>query len=416
MNEYRLINAKNDYGMPVTLAIKDGVICEESQLSNDAVTFDCGGRTVVPGLIDLHVHLREPGQTYKEDAVSASTAAMYGGFTTVLAMPNTVPAIDSLEAFQELKKRLDDIPLHVLQAAAITKERKGQEPSDIKALAAAGFPALSDDGSTPQETDVMRSIMLAAAAAGLPVIDHCECTALSKPGVMNEGAVARELGVPGQPKEAELSIVRRDIALSEETGCRIHLQHLSTAEAVEMVREAHRRGLKVSGEATPHHLLLTEDAVRIFGSNAKMAPPLRTEADRQAIIAGVADGTLQVIATDHAPHSPEEKGKGLLTAPFGIIGLEAALCICLKVLVKSGKMSLHDMIQRFTAGPSQVLGRKAPVLEPGEPADILVFDPDIPNRLDVSSFHSKSLNCPYDGLECFGKVFQVFIDGNPVLP
>lgn len=416
MPSFRLTNARFADGSPCCLGIKDGLLCRPEELPAVTPDYDCHGAVVAPGFMDIHVHLRDPGQTYKEDLMTATTAAAFGGFTTVLAMPNTVPAIDSDAAFQELRSRLPGAPVHVLQAGAITVGRQGLVPSDIPALAAAGFPALSDDGSTPQDREVMRSIMQAAAAVGLPVIDHCECTALSRPGVMHEGTVSRELGLPGQPREAELSIVRRDIELSAETGCRIHLQHLSTAEAVELLRAARKSGLPVSGEATPHHLLLTHEAVRKFGPNAKMAPPLREESDRHALLAAVADGTLSVIATDHAPHAAEEKSRGMQDAPFGIIGLEAAVPVCLTLLYHSGLMKLTDFIDRFTAGPAAVLGLTPPKLQPGQPADLTVFEPETACRIDVSSFHSKSRNCPYDGLDCHGKITQVFVGGCPKLP
>jgi len=394
------------------LAICDGILVEPSALSPQAEVQDCRGLTATPGFIDLHVHLREPGQTYKDDLLTTTAAAAHGGFTTVLAMPNTVPAIDSLEHFAPLRERLPLAPVKVFQACALTKGRQGLELAEISALAASGvFPAFSDDGSTPQDPMLMRRAMEMLAAAKLPVIDHCELLALSKPGVMHRGTVSAELGLPGQPREAEENIVRRDIGFCAETGCRLHLQHLSSAGSVALLREARRRGLPVTGEATPHHLQFTDEAVRQFGSNAKMAPPLREESDRQALLEGIADGTITVIATDHAPHTAEEKAAGMLKAPFGIIGLEAAFPVCLTQLWDSGLVSLSRLISLFTSGPASVLGLAAGTLSLGAPADVTLLDLAVRRPLEVSRFHSRSRNCPYDGLVCRGRVVQVFVDG-----
>ena len=394
------------------LAIRDGVLVEPSSLSPQAEERDCCGLTATPGFIDLHVHLREPGQTYKDDLLTTTAAAVHGGFTTVLAMPNTVPALDSLEHFAPLRERLPLAPIKVHQACALTKGRQGQELTDIATLAASGvFPAFSDDGSTPQDPTLMRRAMQLLAAANLPVIDHCELLALSKPGVMHRGKVSEELGLPGQPREAEENIVRRDIQFCAETGCRVHLQHLSSAGSVALLREARQRALPVTGEATPHHLQFTDEAVRRFGTNAKMAPPLREESDRQALLQGIADGTITVIATDHAPHTAEEKATGMLKAPFGIIGLEAAFPIALTLLWDSGLISLSRLVSLFTSGPAAVLGLNAGTLSLGAPADVTLLDLAVRRQLDVSSFHSRSRNCPYDGLDCRGRVVQVFVDG-----
>ncbi len=373
---------------------------------------DVRGLVLAPGFIDLHVHLREPGQTHKEDIGSATRAAAAGGFTTVLAMPNTAPAIDSAAGVRAVRQGAAERgAVHVLQAGALTLGRAGKELADYAAMQAAGAPALTDDGSTPQDSAVMRAAMRAAAALRLPVIDHCEDFRLSKPGVMHGGAVAARLRLPGQPRAAEETIVARDIALARETGCRVHLQHLSAAGSVQMLRAARREGLPVSGEVTPHHLFLTDAAAAVYGVNAKMAPPLREESDRQALLAGVLDGTISCVATDHAPHAEAEKAAGWLEAPFGIVGLEAAVALCLTGLYHTGFLSLRRLVSLFTEGQRELLGLPVGAMTIGAVADVTVLDLDAPHCLKVAEFASRSHNCPYDGWACRGNVVGVFVGG-----
>lgn len=373
---------------------------------------DLRGLVLAPGFIDLHVHLREPGQTHKEDIGSATRAAAAGGFTSVLAMPNTSPAVDSAAAVRAVLHGASERgAVRVLQAGALTMGRGGKELADYAAMQAAGVPALTDDGSTPQGRDVMRAAMLAAVALGLPVIDHCEDVAMSKPGVMHGGAVAARLRLPGQPREAEETVVARDIALARETGCRVHVQHLSSAGSVALLRAARQEGLPVSGEVTPHHLFLTDGAAEIYGVNAKMAPPLREEGDRQALLAGVLDGTITCLATDHAPHTDSEKAAGWLEAPFGIIGLEAAVPLCLTGLYHTGFLSLSRLVSLFTQGPRELLGLPVGAMTLGAAADATILDPDAPHCLKVTDFVSRSHNCPYDGWACRGKVVGVLVGG-----
>ena len=394
------------------LAIRDGKIVAPDTLSAGAIRLDLHGKVVAPGFLDLHVHLREPGQTHKEDIVTATRAAAAGGFTTVLAMPNTAPPIDSPEAFRELNRRLPGrAVIEVLQSVALTIGRKGEHVTDIKALKAAGVTALTDDGSTPQDETVMREAMLLAKENNLPVIDHCEDLSLSKPGVMHAGKISQKLALPGQPRLAEERIVERDIRLCRETGCRIHLQHLSSAGSVEMLRQARKEGLPVTGEVTPHHLFLTDQAIEQYGTNAKMAPPLREEKDRQMLIEALCDGTISAIATDHAPHAPDEKAQNMLQAPFGIIGLEAAVPLSLTLLYHQRLISLPHLIARFSSGPRAVLGLPPATLNPGSTASLTILDPDHEYILDTAKFHSKSLNCPYQGIPCIGKISGVFFQG-----
>ncbi len=331
-----------------------------------------------PAFIDLHVHLREPGQTAKGDIAHETAAARAGGFGTIVAMANTTPPTDTPERWRDMQKRFAQNALvRVIQCATMTVERAGHEPVDAAALKATGVIALSDDGSTPQDAGVMREVAYRAAEAGLLLIDHCED--------------------PTSSRRGEIDFAVRDLELSRATGARFHLQHLSSAEAVEALRDAQKDGLPVSGEATPHHLAFTASALQHWGTNAKMAPPLREERDRQALLNAVVDGTLAAIATDHAPHTAEEKARPFDQAPNGIIGLEAAFPVCYALLVKSGRMSWESFLARLTTGPAQILGIELPNCQ-------VELDLDTPNQLAVKNFHSKATNCPWDGYPGFGKV------------
>lgn len=385
------------------VAVKDMLFADPGQLSAPCV-IDMTGKVLCPGFTDVHVHLREPGQTHKEDIASGTAAAANGGFTSVLAMPNTTPAVDNMETVRSILDRAKGMPARVWQSICITKGRLGLELVDMEALDA---PAFTDDGSTTQNEELMRAAMTIAARRGIPVIDHCENTALSKPGVMHRGRISEELGLPGQPREAEESIVERDIRLAAETGCRVHLQHLSSAGSIELLRQARKAGIPVSGEATPHHLFLTDEACRKYGTNAKMAPPLREESDRQALLEGVADGTISIIATDHAPHTAEEKAAGWTKAPFGIVGIETVVPLCLTGLYHSGLISLSHLVSLFTSGPRELLNLPIGSMAPGEPADMTVLDLETKFKIDVNEFKSRGHNCPYDGWECHGRAMAI---------
>ena len=382
----------------------------------DAKREDMSGKVIAPGFIDVHVHLREPGQTHKEDIATGTAAAAAGGFTTVVAMPNTVPAMDTAERvmeFMELVAKKANV--RVLPAGAITMGRQGEIATNIRELVQAGCPVVSDDGSTPQRHGLMRSIMQAAAEAGVPVVDHCEDVSLSKPGVLHDGEVAKKLGLPGQPRSAEEVIVARDLILAKETGCHIHLQHLSSAGSIEMIRRAKHDGVKVTAEETPHHLFLTDEACLKFGTNAKMAPPLREECDRQALIEALKDGTIDMIATDHAPHTEEEKSQGWEKAPFGIVGLETAVPLCLTHLYHAGLLDLNRLVALFTTGPARLLdsfcskiGQSLGILAVGSTGGVTVLDLETVHAIDIRSFKSKSRNCPYDGMRCKGQVVGIY--------
>jgi dihydroorotase len=398
------------------LGVRDGRFAEPATLPPDTPSLRLNGLVIAPGLIDLHVHLREPGQTHKEDIASGTAAAAAGGFTTILAMPNTLPATDTPGQVRELRGRYAAAAaVRVLQSGALTRNRAGSELADFAGMKAAGIAALTDDGATPQNPALMREACRRAAALGLPVIDHCEDTALAHGGAMREGETARHLGAAGIPALAEELIVARDILLAADTGAHLHLQHLSSGRSVALVRWAKRQGWPVTAETTPHHLLLTAAAVATHGANAKMNPPLGDEADRQALIAGLRDGTLDAIATDHAPHAADEKGRGLEAAPFGIIGLETALALCLTALAdENGPLTLTALLRLFTAGPRRILGLEAGTLAPGAPADFIVLDPAAEWTLTPADLRSKSANTPFLGQRCRGRVLQTWLAGRRI--
>ena len=419
MTEYLLVHARvidplNNYVGVRDIAIKDGIFARPEELRSPE-RLDMTGLVVCPGFTDVHVHLRDPGQTYKEDLQSGTAAAAAGGFTSILAMPNTVPAMDSPEGVHDIHKRAEGAPVHVYQAACFTKGRLGQELSPMEELAKAGVPAFSDDGSTTQSDALMEEAMVRAAALGLPIIDHCEDTSISKPGVMHRGFISMEMGLPGQPRVAEEIIVARDIRLSHKTGCRVHLQHLSSGGSVKMLREAKQQGVKVTGEATPHHLFLTDEACRKYGTNAKMAPPLREESDRQALIQALQDGTIDIIATDHAPHTAEEKVRDWASAPFGIVGIETVVPLCISRLYHPGLLSLMQLVSLFTVGPRKLLNLPIGSLNIGEPADLTILDLERNHTIDTSRFRSRGQNCPYDGWECTGAVHSTFLAGKHIV-
>ncbi|OGV70199.1 MAG: hypothetical protein A3K19_16470 [Lentisphaerae bacterium RIFOXYB12_FULL_65_16] len=380
--------------------------------AHGAAVVELPGLVLTPGLIDLHTHLREPGQSDKETIASGTRAAAAGGYTTVVAMPNTQPPIDTCERLAEVLERVRrNAVVRVLQTAALSRDRKGRELTDARALAGAGAGALTDDGSCIQDESLMRRALEQARAAGLPVIDHCEDETLAASGVMHPGVVARELGLAGKSAASEEVVVARNGRLALETGWPVHMQHLSSAGSVNEVRQALSRGAPVSAEVTPHNLALTEEACRTCGTNAKMNPPLRTEADRQALIAGLQDGTIGVIATDHAPHTQAEKARDFATAPFGVIGLESAVPVCLTLLYHSGILGLSQLVSKLTLGPKQVLGLSQGSLECGAPADITILDMNREFVLDASQFRSLARNCPFHGWNCRGKAVATMVAG-----
>ncbi len=380
----------------------------------DARTIRANGKLVMPGLVDLHVHFREPGFEYKETIQSGSAAAVAGGFTTVCCMPNTNPVNDNQAVTEFIVERARLAGLaSVLPIGAITKGSEGKELAEIGDLRRSGCVAISDDGKPVMNSLVMRRAMEYALAFDLTVVDHCEDLHLAECGCMNEGLVSTELGLPGIPAAAEDVMVARNLSLSELTGARLHLAHISTAGSVRMVREAKGRGIHVTAEACPHHFLLTEELVRGYNTHAKMNPPLRTWTDVQAIKEGLRDGTIDVIATDHAPHATQEKQQDFTEAPFGIIGLETALPLTLG-LVEEGVLSLEQAVQKLTSAPAAAFGLKKGTLAVGADADVVIVDQQEQWEVDPSKFRSKSRNTPFAGWKVKGRVNTTIVDGRVV--
>ena len=374
---------------------------------------DARGKIVAPGLIDLHVHLREPGFEHKETIETGCRAAVFGGFTAVCCMANTRPVNDDPSVTHYILSRAAQAGLaRVYPVAAITKGLEGRIPCDYDQLKQAGAVAISDDGKPLIDSRIMRLAMEKAGQLKMPVISHSEDPYLVEGGVMNDGPVARELGVAGIPNAGESIMVLREIALSELTGAPVHIAHVSTRESVRAIREAKSRGVRVTAETAPHYFLLTDEAVREHGADAKMNPPLRSEEDRLAIRQGLADGTIDCIATDHAPHAPEEKAAGLEKAPNGIIGLETALATSLK-LVEDGTLSLNGLIARMSTHPARILGVPCG-LKAGNPADITMIDPAIGFTIESSLFRSRSRNSPFVGMQVKGKAVMTMVAGRIV--
>ncbi|MDE0404248.1 MAG: dihydroorotase [Nitrospira sp.] len=375
---------------------------------------DANGLLVCPGFVDLHVHFREPGFEYKETIATGSAAAVAGGFTSVCCMPNTHPVNDSRSTTEFILAQAAAAgKARVFPIGAITKGSKGDELAEIGELVDAGCVAISDDGVPVMNSLVMRRAMEYATAFHLPVVDHCEDSQLAPGGCMHEGAVSTELGIPGIPKATEEVMVARNIALAELTGSRLHLPHVSTVGSVRMTREAKARGLPVTAEACPHHFSLTDEAVRSYDTNAKMNPPLRTDEDVQAIKEGLQDHTIDIVATDHAPHAIQEKQLEFDAAPFGIIGLETAFPLTLN-LVEEGILTLEHAIAKLTREPARVFGLPYGTLAPGVEADVTLIDLNATWVVDVARMHSLSRNTPFAGWTMKGRVVKTFVGGTVV--
>jgi dihydroorotase len=443
----RILDPANRIDQPADLLLVDGKIVGHGpaivgQVPPDAERMDVTGLVVCPGLIDLHVHLREPGQSAKETIATGTAAAARGGFTSVVCMPNTTPAIDSTSTVAWIQARAAEVGVvNVFVTGAITKDIAGEDLAPIGSLKQAGIVALTDDGHCIQNNEVMRRAMEYARLFDLPLMDHCQDYALVADGVMHEGYWSTAMGLRGWPAKGEEMIVMRNILLAELTGTPIHCQHLSSAGSVELIRQARRRGLPVSGEACPHHFTLTDAAVAgserfwaadgagVFGmggrgarlpewpnydTNFKMNPPLRTAADRAALIAGLADGTLEIIGSDHAPHCDYQKEVEFDQAPFGITGLETELALSLMQLYHAGHLGLSDLIAKFTVGPAKLLRLAKGTLTAGADADVTVIDPDREWVFDRTASASKSRNCPFHGWPLKGKATLTIVGGKIV--
>lgn len=391
--------------------VSDGVFADSAP--KNAEVIDASSLALVPGFVDLHAHLREPGQTSKETVATATAAAAAGGFTSIVAMPNTSPAADSASTIRLINDIVaESANVRVYQTGCITEGRRGEKLAPIGSLAKLGVRAISDDGSCVQSAELMRNAMVYAKMFGLFVMDHCQEATLTKSGQMHEGEWSVKLGLGGWPSAAEDIIVSRDVILAHYAKCHIHLQHISSALSVDIIRTAKRRGTSVSAEATPHHLSLTDECLRDYDTNFKMCPPLRSREDVDALIEGVVDGTIEVVATDHAPHTDTEKDMAFDSAPFGITGFETAFAVCHEVLVRSGRIPLSRLVKLMSTRPAEILGVDAGTLRAGSPADFALLDENA--QWVYSQTKSRSANSPWFGKTLRGRVVGTFVGGKRV--
>ena len=420
-----VIDPKNNISAVMDVIIQDGVIVAVGEPADgeaikidkkNAKIIDAKGMYVVPGLIDAHCHLRDPGFEYKEDIETGTRSAAKGGFTSVACMPNTSPVIDNKTVIAYIKdKAAKDGYVHVFPIGAITKGLQGEQLAEIGDMKFAGAVAISDDGKPVQSAGLMKKALLYSSMFDITVISHCEDMTLVEEGVMNEGYNATMMGLKGIPAAAEETMLARELILSEYTGVPVHIAHVSTKLGVQLIREAKARGVKVTCETCPHYFSLTDDACKDFNTLAKVNPPLRREDDVEAIIAGLADGTIDMIATDHAPHHVDEKNLEFGYAANGMVGFETALPLALTYLYHTGRMSLEDIVAKMTVNPANMLKLAKGSLSVGKAADVTVFDPNEEYTIDISKFESKSKNSPYNGYAVKGAVKYTIVDGKIVV-
>lgn len=397
--------------------IEDGTIVsvDDSIPEGNNDIIDAAGCFVMPGLVDLHVHFREPGFEYKETIKTGSMAAAHGGVTTVFPMPNTKPVIDSVDMYDKVQTIIDrDAVVNVHQVASVTLRQQGETPVDVAALKKAGCIAISEDGKSVMNSQVYREAMKAAAAEDVLVMAHCEDKNLVNGGALNEGVASLRYHVNGITNAVEDVIVARDILLSKETGCRLHLCHCSTADSVKLIKAAKDEGLKVTGEVCPHHFMLCDEDIIEDNADYKMNPPLRSRADMEAVREGLRNGTMDVISTDHAPHSAEEKAKPIGAAPFGITGIETSLCLTYTGLVLTGILTPMQMVEKMSYNPAKIAGIDRGTLLPGRPADIIIVNVDDEIVIDRNDFVSKGHNTPFDGYKVKGIVEYTIVGGKIV--
>jgi dihydroorotase len=405
VNPFQNLNKKSD------ILIEDGIIkkideIKKEELKSADQIIELDGKYCSPGFFDMHVHLREPGREDEETVQSGCNAAAAGGFTGVACMPNTSPAADSAEIIRYIKEKAKTHLVEVFPVAAATLDRKGEALSPMYELFEAGAVAFSDDGVAIKTASVLRNALEYSINFGTPIIEHCEDESLAD-GVMNESVVSTMLGLPAIPNVAEDLIVMRDIMLAEFTGGKVHIAHISSKNAVDLVRQAKKKGIKVTAEVAPHHFCLTDDSLKSFDTNYKMNPPLRTSEDVEAMIAGLVDGTIDCIASDHAPHSIEEKEMEFIYAPNGILGLETQVGIVFSELLHKKKLTLEQIIERMAINPRKILNIPVPKIEVGESANLTIFDPDLVWTVEVNKFKSKSKNSPFDKKLLTGKAIGV---------
>ena len=399
------------------LLVLDGRIAESTARPKDSSVpvIEAKGLIVAPGLIDMHVHLREPGGGQKETIATGTRAAAAGGFTSILAMPNTNPPADGPNTIALMRQRaLETACVNVFTTGCITVGMKGEQLAPIGSLHKAGVIAITDDGHCVQNNEVMRRALDYARMFDLLTLDHCQDYNLSAGGVMHEGHWSTVLGLPGWPRIAEDMIVARNILLSELTGARIHVQHLSSGDSVRLVREAKKRGVKISAEAMPHHLALTDAAIEGYNTNFKMNPPLREKTDQEALLAGLADDTIEILASDHAPHASYEKEVEFAEAPFGIVGLETELGLFIKILIEGGVLDWPQMLAKLTVNPARLLKLDRGTLAPAAAADITLINSKLPWKVDASQFHSLSHNTPFHGWELPARATHTIVGGRVV--
>ena len=399
------------------ILVEDGMIAgvDASIPKGDNDIIDAAGCFVMPGLVDLHVHFREPGFEYKETIKTGSMAAAHGGVTTVFPMPNTKPVIDSVDMYDKVQTIIDrDAVVNVHQVASVTLRQQGETPVDVAALKKAGCIAISEDGKSVMNSQVYREAMKAAAAEDVLVMAHCEDKNLVNGGALNEGVASRRYHVNGITNAVEDVIVARDILLSKETGCRLHLCHCSTADSVKLIKAAKDEGLKVTGEVCPHHFMLCDEDIIEDNADYKMNPPLRSRADMEAVREGLRNGTMDGISTDHAPHAAEEKAKPIGAAPFGITGIETSLCLTYTGLVLTGILTPMQMVEKMSYNPAKIAGIDRGTLLPGRPADIIIVNVDDEIVIDRNNFISKGHNTPFDGYKVKGIVEYTIVGGKIV--
>lgn len=398
----------------IDILIDEGVIAKRGkklQCEADRI-IDAKGCYVMPGFIDLHVHLRDPGFEQKETVESGVHAAARGGYTTILAMPNTKPVVDNADVVDYVHKKAENIGMtHVLQVGAVTKGQKGEELSDIRGMVQAGSPAISEDGKSVMDTKIYREAMEIAAECKIPVLAHCEDINLVNGGVVNADAVTKKQGLPGITNSVEDVIIARDMILAKETGAKLHLCHCSTKDSVKMVKQAKADGLPVTAEVCPHHFTLTTDDLVPEDTNYKMNPPLRTKEDVEALKQGLKDNVMDVIATDHAPHTAQDKNQSMKKAPFGIVGIETAAALTYTELVLKDYLTPMQMAEKMSYNPAKVIGSDRGSLEKGKPADLVIFDPEKTYQIDAEKFASKGRNTPFHGRTVTGEVKMTICDG-----
>lgn len=412
-----VINPADQTETVADVLVEDGIIkkiAPKQKVKADRVV-DANGCYVMPGFIDLHVHLRDPGQEHKETVETGTRAAAHGGFTTIVAMPNTKPAADNEDVINYVHNKARDMRLvHVLQAGAVTKGQRGEELSDIEAMVEAGIPALSEDGKTVMNAQLYREAMTLAVKYDIPMLAHCEDSNMVKNGVVNADKVMKKMGFAGISNAVEDVIVARDIMLAKDTGASLHLCHCSTKDSVRMIELAKQEGIRVTAEVCPHHFTLSSEDIPGDDANYKMNPPLRTKADVEALREGLKNDIIDVIATDHAPHTPIEKGVGIKKAPFGIVGLETAAAITMTELVDKGILTIMQMAEKMSYNPAKILGLDKGTVEEGKTADLVVFHPEKEYVIEPNEFKSKGRNTPFAGKKVKGMVMATIVDGRVI--